>query len=89
MIPDGIADDPAVLVDSLRDRPIPSNDWWQSLLITNGGNAMYLNPLVADFTAEGLWLTNPGEGYFSGTNPGNGRQTITSPTVISRWRRAC
>lgn len=66
----------AYLVDSLRDRPIPSNDWWQSLLITNGGNAMYLNPLVADFTAEGLWLTNPGEGYFSGTNPGNGRQTI-------------
>lgn len=66
----------AYLDDSLRDRPIPSNDWWQSLLITNGGNAMYLNPLVADFTAEGLWLTNPGEGYFSGTNPGNGRQTI-------------
>ena len=30
---------------SLRSDPIPSNDWWQSLLINNYGHAMYLNPL--------------------------------------------
>ncbi len=66
----------AYLDDSLRGAPIPSNDWWQSLLITNGGNPLYLNPLVAAFSDNGMWLTNPGEGYFSGSIPGNGRQTI-------------
>lgn len=66
----------ANLDDSLRGKPVPSNDWWQSLLINDKGHSMYLNPLTATFTESGLWLTNPGAGYFSGTNPGNGRQTI-------------
>lgn len=66
----------AYLDDSLRGKPVPSNDWWQSLLINDKGHNMYLNPLTAAFRADGLWLTNPGDGYFSGDNPGNGRQTI-------------
>jgi endoglucanase Acf2 len=66
----------AYLDESLREKPVPSNDWWQSLMIDDHGHAMYLNPLVAKFTSEGLALTNPGDGYYSGDNPGNGRQTI-------------
>ncbi len=61
---------------SLRTRPVPSNDWWQSLLINDKGHNMYLNPLVATFDDKGLWLTNPGDGYYSGGYPGNGSQTI-------------
>ena len=70
----------ANLDDSLRGKPVPSNDWWQSLLINDKGHTMYLNPLTATFTESGLWLTNPGAGYFSGSNPGNGRQTIDTST---------
>ena len=64
------------LDESLRGKPIPSNDWWQSLLINDKGHNMFLNPLVARFDVGGLWLTNPGDGYYSGTIPGNGSQTI-------------
>ncbi len=60
----------------LRDKPVPSNDWWQSLLINDKGHNMYLNPLTAKFDDAGLWLTDPGDGYYSGDYPGNGRQTI-------------
>lgn len=66
----------AYLDDSLRGKPVPSNDWWQSLLVGDKGNNLYLNPLTATFRGDGLWLTNPGDGYYSGDNPGNGRQTI-------------
>lgn len=66
----------AYLDDSLRGKPVPSNDWWQGLLIRDKGYNMYLNPLTATFLSDGLWLTNPGEGYFSGTVPGNGSQTV-------------
>lgn len=64
------------LDESLRGKPIPSNDWWQSLLVNDKGHNLYLNPLVATFDDKGLWLTNPGDGYYSGGDPGNGSQTI-------------
>ncbi len=64
------------LDDSLRGKPVPSNDWWQSLLINDKGHNMFLNPLMAKFETGGLWLTSPGDGYYSGDNPGNGRQTV-------------
>lgn len=66
----------AYLDEGLRGKPIPTNDWWRGLLMRDKGYNMYLNPLVATYTDEGLWLTNPGDGYYSGDNPGNGRQTI-------------
>ncbi|MDE5722361.1 MAG: discoidin domain-containing protein [Clostridia bacterium] len=66
----------AYLDDSLRGKPIPSNDWWQGLLIADKGYNMYMNPLTATFKNDGLWLTNPGEGYFDGFVPGNGSQTV-------------
>lgn len=66
----------AYIDQSLRDKPIPSNDWWQGLLIADKGYNMYMNPLTATFMSDGLWLTNPGEGYFSGIVPGNGSHTV-------------
>ncbi|MBD5131875.1 MAG: DUF5011 domain-containing protein [Clostridiales bacterium] len=66
----------AYLDDSLRDKPVPSNDWWQGLLIADKGYNMYMNPLTATFMSDGLWLTNPGAGYFSGIVPGNGSHTV-------------
>ena len=66
----------AHLDESLRGKPIPSNDWWQGLLVRDYGYNMYMNPLTATYANTGLWLTNPGAGYYSGNDPGNGRQTI-------------
>lgn len=66
----------AYLDDSLRGKPVPSNDWWQGLLVQDKGYNMFMNPLTATFLSDGLWLTNPGEGYFSGLIPGNGSQTV-------------
>lgn len=66
----------AYLDESLRGKPVPSNDWWQGLLIADKGYNMYMNPLTATFKSDGLWLTNPGEGYFDGFVPGNGSQTV-------------
>ena len=66
----------AYIDDSLRGKPIPSNDWWQGLLIADKGYNMYMNPLTATFMSDGLWLTNPGSGYFSGIVPGNGSHTV-------------
>ena len=66
----------AYLDDSLRGKPVPSNDWWQGLLVKDKGYNMFMNPLTATFKTDGLWLTNPGSGYFDGFNPGNGSQTV-------------
>ena len=64
------------LDDSLRSRPVPSNGWWQGLLMHNKGYNMYMNPLTATFEDNGLWLTNPGAGFYDGFVPGTGSQTI-------------
>ncbi len=66
----------AYLDESLRGKPVPSNDWWQGLLVADKGYNMFMNPLTATFKTDGLWLTNPGEGYFDGFVPGNGSQTV-------------
>lgn len=68
----------AYLDESLRGKPVPSNDWWQGLLIRDKGYNMFMNPLTATFTGGGLWLTNHGEGYFDGFVPGNGSQTVNN-----------
>lgn len=66
----------AFLDDSLRSKPVPSNGWWQGLLMHNKGYNMYMNPLTATFEDNGLWLTNPGAGFYDGLVPGTGSQTI-------------
>ncbi len=70
------------LAENLRNRPVPSNDWWQSLLINNLGHKMYLNPLTAKFTTEGLAVANPGEGYFYGPDYDDRSQKIAEENDI-------
>ncbi|MCM3697977.1 discoidin domain-containing protein [Paenibacillus macerans] len=47
--------------------PIPSNDWWQSILVENlgGGNSLITLPLKNRYTKQGLNILNPGAGYAS------------------------
>lgn len=49
------------------EAPIPSNDWWQSILIENlgGGNSLVTLPLKNGYTKQGLNILNPGAGYAS------------------------
>ena len=48
--------------------PIPSNDWWQSLLINHLGNGIVTLPLKSKFTSLGLSILNPGAGYADGSS---------------------
>ncbi|CAM4522204.1 coagulation factor 5/8 type domain protein [Paenibacillus macerans] len=49
------------------EAPIPSNDWWQSILVENlgGGNSLITLPLKNRYTKQGLNILNPGAGYAS------------------------
>ena len=68
----------AYLDESLRGKPVPSNDWWQGLLVHDKGYNMFMNPLTAAFKSDGLWLANHSQGYFDGLVPGNGSQTVNN-----------
>jgi len=48
--------------------PIPSNDWWQNLLIRRlgNGNGLVTLPLKAKYTRNGLALLYPGAGFING-----------------------
>ncbi|MBK1811142.1 discoidin domain-containing protein [Clostridium sp. YIM B02505] len=43
--------------------PLPSNDWWQSILIKNLGDALITLPLKAKYQKEGLGLLTPSAGW--------------------------
>ncbi|MCM3629784.1 discoidin domain-containing protein [Paenibacillus glycanilyticus] len=45
--------------------PIPSNDWWQSILVSNlgDGNSLITLPLKNWYTKQGLAVLNPGAGF--------------------------
>ena len=45
--------------------PIQSNDWWQSILVSNlgDGNALVTLPLKNSYTRRGLTVLNPGQGF--------------------------
>ncbi|EFM10086.1 coagulation factor 5/8 type domain protein [Paenibacillus curdlanolyticus YK9] len=45
--------------------PIPSNDWWQSLLIKPLGDSIITLPLKSKFFKQGLGLLNPGAGWIT------------------------
>jgi endoglucanase Acf2 len=61
----------------LLGRPVPTNQWWTTLAMSNYGasNGIYNNPLRASYTNEGVELTNPGEGFTQFWNP-EGNMTI-------------
>ncbi|ASS68372.1 MULTISPECIES: discoidin domain-containing protein [unclassified Paenibacillus] len=48
--------------------PIPSNDWWQNLLVQHlgAGTGIVTLPLKAKYSANGLGLLNPGAGAVNG-----------------------
>jgi endo-1,3(4)-beta-glucanase len=48
--------------------PVPSNDWWTSLLLTNfgSGNSLVSLPLRSNYSRDGLGLTTIDAGYLSG-----------------------
>lgn len=50
--------------------PIPSNDWWQSILISNlgDGNSLITLPLKNWYTKQGLAVLNPGAGFAHGNS---------------------
>lgn len=50
--------------------PIPSNDWWQSILVSNLGdsNGLVTLPLKNWYTKQGLAVLNPGAGYSNGNS---------------------
>ncbi|WEK55864.1 MAG: discoidin domain-containing protein [Candidatus Cohnella colombiensis] len=50
--------------------PLPSNDWWQSMLIDKLGGGIITLPLKAKYTKQGLGLLTPGAGYVK--TSGNG-----------------
>lgn len=45
------------------DVPIPSNDWWQSLLIQDLGNAVITLPLKTKYQRQGLGILTPSAGW--------------------------
>ncbi|RPK27968.1 discoidin domain-containing protein [Paenibacillus xylanexedens] len=47
--------------------PLPSNDWWQSILVSDlgDGNSLVTLPLKSRYTKQGLQILNPGAGYVS------------------------
>jgi len=45
--------------------PLPSNDWWQSIMINKLGNGIITLPLKSKYTKQGLGVLNPGAGFMS------------------------
>jgi endoglucanase Acf2 len=43
--------------------PIPSNDWWQSILMKNLGDALITLPLKAKYQQQGLGILTPSAGW--------------------------
>ena len=68
---------PAFMEADLLDRPIPTNQWWTALAMSNygGSNGIYNNPLRSSFSNDGVEVTQSGEGFTQFWNP-EGNQTI-------------
>ncbi|SDX48978.1 discoidin domain-containing protein [Paenibacillus sp. CF384] len=47
--------------------PIPSNDWWQSVLIKNFSDSLITLPLKSKYSTLGLGILNPGAGWVNDT----------------------
>jgi endoglucanase Acf2 len=61
----------------LLDRPVPTNQWWTALAMSNYGNSngIYNNPLRSSFSNAGVEVTQSGEGFTQFWNS-EGNQTI-------------
>ena len=62
---------PNYIAGDLMDRPLPTNNWWGTLISQNygggqyssGGNGIYTNYTRNAFSSQGLEVTNDGEGF--------------------------
>ncbi|WP_339311430.1 discoidin domain-containing protein [Paenibacillus sp. FSL M7-0896] len=59
--------------------PLPSNDWWQSIMINQLGNGIITLPLKSKYTKQGLSILNPGAGYLSAD--GKAQEAAGSPDL--------
>ncbi len=68
---------PSYMELDLLDRPVPTNQWWTALTMSNygGSNGIYNNPLRSSFSNDGVEVTQSGEGFTQFWNP-EGNQTI-------------
>ncbi|MEY3431785.1 MAG: hypothetical protein RIS53_683 [Bacillota bacterium] len=68
---------PNFIEADLLDRPVPTNQWWTALAMSNYGqsNGIYNNPLRSSFSNAGVEITQSGEGFTQFWNP-EGNQTI-------------
>ena len=57
---------PTYLSKELKEKPIESNGWWQSLIIDDYGNNLILNPLNAKYTPNGYGMSYSGSPYYDG-----------------------
>ncbi|MFC0216591.1 discoidin domain-containing protein [Paenibacillus chartarius] len=55
---------PKYRADSLH-APLPSNDWWQSIMINRLGDGIVTLPLKSKYTQQGLGVLTPGAGFVS------------------------
>ncbi|WP_340025572.1 discoidin domain-containing protein [Paenibacillus sp. FSL K6-1096] len=60
--------------------PLPSNDWWQSIMINQLGNGIITLPLKSKYTKQGLSILNPGAGYLSAD--GRAQEAAGSPDLF-------
>ena len=68
---------PQFMEADLLDRPVPTNQWWTALAMSNygGSNGIYNNPLRSSFSNDGVEVTQSGKGFTQFWNP-EGNQTI-------------
>lgn len=59
--------------------PLPSNDWWQSIMVNKLGNGIITLPLKSKYTKQGLSVLNPGAGYISAD--GRAQEAAGSPDL--------
>lgn len=57
--------DPIYLENDLRNKPVPTSSWWTTMLRDNYGasNGIFTNPYRASFQADGVEITDCGEGF--------------------------
>ncbi|OBZ09653.1 hypothetical protein A8L34_20440 [Bacillus sp. FJAT-27264] len=69
---------PLYKADNLN-APLPSNDWWQSIMVNKLGNGIITLPLKSKYTKQGLSVLNPGAGYLSAD--GRAQEAAGSPDL--------
>jgi len=57
------------------DAPIPSNDWWQSILMKNLGDPLITLPLKTKYEKQGLGILTPSAGWVEGISVNTERNT--------------